>query len=135
MTTQRSLLAALGLGAFVAALSGCQSGGGGGSSGGGIDFSNEAYGLSVKLADAIGRCWFAPGDTTFAGYVYTPERNAGVSRILIVKKDNPTGLPALVVQATSATGASVYGPLTDSPAGARIRADVTRWGKGGTSCT
>jgi hypothetical protein len=132
MTMQRSFLAALGVTAL--ALSACQSGGGGGSSGS-VDFSNEAYGLSVKLADSIGRCWFGPGETTFAGYVYTPERNAGVSRILVVKKDNPTGLPALVVQATSATAATIYGPLADSASGARIRGDVDRWAKGGTTCT
>ena len=132
MTPFRPLLAGLAL-ATLAALSGCQSSGGG--SAGTADFSNEAYGLSIKLADAIGRCWFAPSETAFAGYVYTPERNAGVSRIMIVRKDNPTGLPALVVQAVNGSSASVYGPLAESANGGRIRADVARWAKGGTSCS
>ena len=132
MMTRHALLAGLGL-AALAALSGCQSTSGGG--GGGVEITDAAYNLSVRLADTIGRCWFAKGDTTFAGYVYTPERNAGVSRILLVRKDNPTGLPALVVQATSGSSANVYGPLTTSPAGARIRADVARWAKGSTSCS
>ncbi len=132
MTAHRPLLTALGL-ATLMALSGCQIAGGGG--GGGVDVSDEAYNLSVRLADSIGRCWFAAGETAFAGYVYTPERNAGVSRILLVKKDTPTGLPALVVQATSGASASVYGPLADSANGARIRADIARWAKGGTGCS
>ena len=131
MKTTRTLLAGIGLAALTA-LSGCQSSGGGPAT---ADFSTEAYNLSVKLADTIGRCWFAPGDATFAGYVYTPERNATVSRILIVRKDNPTGLPALVVQAVNGSSASVYGPLADSGSGPRIRADVERWAKGGTGCT
>ncbi len=131
MMMHRALFAATALAALTA-LSGCQTGGG---STGAADFSNEAYGLSVRMADTIGRCWFAPGDTTFAGYVYTPERNAAVSRILIVKKTDPTGLPALVVQATSGSTAAVYGPLVDSAAGPRIRADVARWAKGGTGCS
>jgi hypothetical protein len=132
MNTKRTFLAALGLAALTA-LSGCQTGGGGG--GGSADFTDEAYGLSLKLADSIGRCWFAAGDTAFAGYVYTPERNAGVSRIMLVKKDNPTGLPALVVQATTGSSATAYGPLADGASGARIRADVARWAKGGTGCS
>ncbi len=131
MKTHRPLLAGLGLAALVG-LSGCQSAGGGG---GAVEVSDAAYNLSVQLADSIGRCWFAKGDTTFAGYVYTPERNAAVSRILLVKKDDPTGLPALVVQATSGSSATAYGPLTESASGPRIRADIARWAKGGTGCS
>jgi hypothetical protein len=131
MKTTRALLAGLGLAALTA-LSGCQTGGGSPAT---ADFSNEAYTLSVRLADTIGRCWFAQGDATFAGYVYTPERNATVSRILIVRKDNPTGLPALVVQAVNGSSATVYGPLADGASGPRIQADVARWAKGGTGCT
>ncbi len=58
-----------------------------------------------------------------------------MSRILIVSKDEPTGLPALVVQATGGASATVYGPLADSANGARIRGDIARWAKGGTGCT
>ena len=134
MKPQRLFISGLGLAALAAMLSGCQLGGGGGG-GGSVDVSDAAYGLSVRLADSIGRCWFAQSDATFAGYVYTPERNAGVSRIMVVKKDQPTGLPALVVEATGAASANVYGPLATSPAGPRIRADVDRWAKGGTGCT
>ena len=132
MRMRPALLAGIALTALTA-LSGCQISGGGAPAT--ADFSNEAYSLSVKLADTIGRCWFTSGDTTFAGYVYTPERNAAVSRILIVRKDNPTGLPALVVQAVNGSSASVYGPLAESAAGPRIRADIDRWAQGGTGCS
>jgi len=132
MKPYRMILAGLGL-ATLTALSGCQSVGVSG--GGGVQISDAAYNLSVRLADTIGRCWFAAGDTTFAGYVYSPERNASVSRILLVKKSDPTGLPALVVQATSGSSASVYGPLAEGANGPRIRADIARWAKGGTGCS
>lgn len=119
--------------AAAAALSGCVSGGGGGA--GSAAFSDAAYDLSTKLAANIGQCWFAAGETAFDGYVYTPERNAGVSRILLVRKADPRGLPALVIDATSGTSANVYGPLADGANGARIRADVARWTKGGSGCS
>ena len=130
----RLLLVSLAVGAVAASLSACESTGGGGGSTG-VDVSNQAYGLSVRLADTIGRCWFAPGQSLFPGYVYSPERNANVSRILIVKKDDPTGLPAMVVEPTSGTSATVYGPLAQSANSARIQSDVARWVKGSTSCT
>lgn len=135
MTMLRPLFAGIALSALAAALAGCQSTSDNGGSSGAVDISEAGYTLSLHLADAIGRCWFAPGDNTFAGYVYSPERNADVSRILIVNKADPTGLPVLVVQATSGSTASVYGPLTSSPAGPRIQSDVARWAKGGSSCT
>ena len=116
----------------VAALGGCQMMGGGSVPVGSPD---DAYYLSTKLAETIGRCWFAPGETAFAGYVYSPERNAGVSRILIVKKNEPTSLPVLVVEAKGSNAADVYGPLAASASGGRIRADVDRLAKGGTGCT
>jgi hypothetical protein len=113
------------------ALGGCQSTGGGGGS---VEISDAAYDLSTRLAETIGKCWFAPGETMLAGYIYSPERNAGVSRILIVSKSDPTSLPALVVEARSGNSADIYGPLATSASGARIRGDVERWAKGGTSC-
>ena len=116
----------------AATLGGCQMLGGGSAPVGSPD---DAYLLSTRLAETIGRCWFAPGEAAFAGYVYSPERNAGVSRILIVKKNEPTSLPVLVVEAKGANSADVYGPLAASATGPRIRADVERWAKGGSGCT
>ena len=127
------LLVSLGIATIAAGLSACQSSGGGDTTS--VAVSDQAYGLSVRLADTIGRCWFAPGQTLFPGYVYSPERNADVSRILIVSKNDPTGLPALVVQPTSGNSATIYGPLAQSANGPRIQSDVARWVKGSTSCT
>ena len=119
--------------ACAAALAACQmTGGGGGSSS--LGSPDDAYLLSTKLAENIGRCWFAPNETAFAGYVYSPERNAGVSRILVVRKNQPQSLPVLVVEAKGSSSADVYGPLAGSATGPRIRADIERWTKGGTGC-
>jgi hypothetical protein len=119
--------------ACAGVLAGCQMTGGGGS-GASLGSPDDAYVLSTKLAETIGRCWFGPSETAFAGYVYSPERNAGVSRILIVRKNQPQSLPVLVVEAKSASTADVYGPLAGSATGPRIRADVDRWAKGSTAC-
>jgi hypothetical protein len=97
--------------------------------------SPEAHALSRKIAETIARCWFAPGETAFAGYIYSPEPNAVVPRVLIVRKDQPAERPVLVVEATGATTVSSYGPLLQSPNSARISADLSRWAKGNTSCS
>jgi len=94
-----------------------------------------AYTLSIRLAGLIGRCWFADGDPAFAGYIYSPERNAEQSRILIVDKSDPTGLPLLVVEPKSATVVDIYGPLGDGPDGPRLTSDVERWTRGGEGCS
>jgi hypothetical protein len=96
---------------------------------------NAAYQLSTRLAAVIGRCWFGENpDAAFAEYQYSPERNADQSRVLIVRKSDPTGLPVLVVAPTSGSSVDLYGPLLETPNGGRIRTDVERWVKGGESC-
>jgi hypothetical protein len=97
--------------------------------------SPEAHALARTMGEAIGRCWFGPGETAFAGYIYSPEPNAVVPRVLIVRKDQPAERPVLVVEATGATTVSSYGPLLQTSNAARIRTDLNRWSKGNTSCT
>jgi hypothetical protein len=94
----------------------------------------EAHALARTIADSMGRCWFGPGETAFAGYIYSPEPNAVVPRVLIVRKDQPAERPVLVVEATGASTVSSYGPLMQTN-GARINADLNRWAKGNTSCS
>ena len=96
--------------------------------------SPEAHALARSMGETIGRCWFGPGETAFAGYIYSPEPNAVVPRVLIVRKDQPAERPVLVVEATGATTVSSYGPLLQTPNAARISADLNRWSKGNTSC-
>lgn len=95
----------------------------------------EAHALARTIGETIGRCWFGPGETTFADYVYSPEPNAVVPRVLIVRKDQPAERPVLVVEATGAESVSTYGPLLESSNSGRIQTDIDRWTKGGTSCS
>jgi hypothetical protein len=93
----------------------------------------EAQTLFLVLQETMTTCWFS-GDPAFAGYVYTPEINAGTPRILIVPKSQPTALPLLVVEARGRASADYFGPLLASESGPRIGADLDRWIKGGRGC-
>jgi len=95
----------------------------------------EAHALARTVAETMARCWFGPGETAFAGYIYSPEPNAVVPRVLIVRKDQPAERPVLVVEATSASAVSSYGPLLQTANATRISADLDRWAKGNTSCS
>lgn len=97
--------------------------------------SPAAHALARTVGQSIGRCWFGPGETAFAGYIYSPEPNAVVPRVLIVRKDQPAERPVLVVEATGAASVTTYGPLMQSQNGGRIQSDLDRWAKGGTSCS
>jgi hypothetical protein len=96
--------------------------------------TNEMHALARTLGNTMARCWFASGDAAFASYIYSPEPNAVQPRVLIVPKDQPAERPVLVVEASGAASVSTYGPLLDTPAGPRIRADLDRWAKGNESC-
>ena len=61
--------------------------------------SDEAHALYASLTELVKSCWFGSGDTTFAGYNYSPEVNAGVPRILLVTKTDPGGRPVVPVPA------------------------------------
>jgi hypothetical protein len=113
------------------ALAGCQSSGPSQPT----QATNEMHVLARSLGNSISRCWFATGDEAFAGYIYSPEPNAVQPRVLIVPKDQPAERPVLVVEASGAHSVSSYGPLLDTPAGPRIRADLDRWAKGNESCS
>ena len=93
----------------------------------------EAQTLFLALQQTMTTCWFS-GDPAFAGYVYTPEINAGTPRILIVPKGTPTALPLLVIEAKSSAAADYFGPLLASADGRRIGTDLDRWIRGGRGC-
>ncbi len=103
--------------------------------------SNESpQSMMVRVATQAQACWWFKGnDPAFGKFRMAAEINspAGRPRILIVPKDNPAGLPKLVVQAqrvTGITGVATFGPLLDSRDGMRIQEDVSRWAGGGTAC-
>lgn len=98
------------------------------------DNSDASYELSKAVADTISRCWFAPSEAAFAGYIYSPEPNNRPPRVLIVPKANPHDLPVLVVEAHSANKLHAYGPLLDGQQASRIRSDLGRWERGGNDC-
>ena len=97
----------------------------------------------VLLAKTAQTCWFKSRDPAFRSHKLASEVNsyAGQPRFLLVPKNNPTGLPLLVVQAQSdqssdkATKVQVFGPLLQSENGKRIANDVMRWSKGNTKCS
>lgn len=87
------------------------------------------------MADRMAACWFSASDPRLAGYIYSPETNAGRSRILVLAKSNPQALPALVVEPDGRGGVTAYGPLANGPEGPRLTADVRRWSGGATDCS
>ncbi len=119
---------------LAAGLAACQSGGGAAPDPN-APASNEAHSLARKVGQTIARCWFAPGETAFAGYIYSPEPNAVTPRVLIVPKVQPAERPVLVIEARGATTLDTYGPLLGTPNATRIRADLDRWSKGSDSCS
>lgn len=100
--------------------------------------------IIVGIAKTAQSCWFASGDPAFAAYRLADEVNSysGRPRLLLVPRNDPSALPALVIQAetkgSTASGTfsdvQAYGPLLSSPQASRITADVRRWTTGGTSC-
>lgn len=87
------------------------------------------------MADRMAACWFGPSDSRLAGYIYSPETNAGRSRILILSRSSPQALPALVVEPDGRGGIMAYGPLATGAEGPRLTADVRRWSAGATDCS
>ncbi|MBL8584365.1 MAG: hypothetical protein JNL61_19350 [Rhizobiaceae bacterium] len=90
-----------------------------------------------QVAIAAHKCWFASKDPAFKPYRMANELNSfsGNPRFLLVPVKNYGGLPLLVVQASgNSSRVDVFGPLLDQALGGRIKADLTRWQSGDTSC-
>ncbi len=95
--------------------------------------------VAIRIADRVGTCWFDGDNDTFAGFAYAPELNSfsGKPRILIVPKNDPAGLPQLVIEVSTGkrtTVVKLFGPLLATSRGTAIQADVERWADGGTQC-
>ncbi len=101
--------------------------------------SRETAALPVMERVAIGarECWFKSKDPAFAAYRLAPELNSfsGRPRILLVKANAPTALPALVVQAEgNPADVQAFGPLMQDALAPRITADVNHWVHGSSGC-
>lgn len=121
----------------VALLSACQSGQPSDS----LSLTTQASPSSVivSVGKTIQTCWFKSGDPAFRTYRLASEVNsyAGRPRLLLVPKNNPGGLPELVVQAEksgNSTNLQTYGPILSGNNGKRITDDIKRWSRGNSAC-
>jgi len=97
----------------------------------------DAATVAKHISDMVGACWFDGKHKAFESYSYSPEPNFSSSRILVVPKDGPHGLPALVVEVLRAKrGADVrlFGPLMQTENAESIRTDIMRWTGGARDC-
>jgi hypothetical protein len=94
--------------------------------------------VAENIANKVGTCWFKRGSSAFKGLSYAPELSSpDRPRVLIVKADDPGGLPQLVIEAVKAkrgTDIRLFGPLMATDKASRIRRDVAFWAGGGHSC-
>lgn len=97
----------------------------------------------ASIGTAAQKCWFQSGEAAFRTFKMANEINsyAGRPRLLLVPKNNPGGLPSLVIQAEPATKGSkarstvqAFGPLLATNNGRRIASDVKRWAGGNGAC-
>ncbi len=101
--------------------------------------NQDANIVVTRIAERVGACWFDGDNDTFSRFAYAPELNSfsGKPRILVVPKDDPAGLPRLVIEVSTgkrATVVKLFGPLLATSRGTAIQADVERWADGGTDC-
>ena len=95
--------------------------------------------MIVQVAQRMQACWFKAKDPRFTKFRMAAEVNSfsGKPRVLIVPKNNPGGLPQLVVQAERVSGKnqlSTFGPLLQTASGRGVEADVRQWAHGRASC-
>ena len=96
--------------------------------------------VAARIAENVGACWFKEPRPAFAVLIYAPELTsyANRPRILLVPKNDPAGLPKLVVEVVKAErGASVklFGPMMGGAEAGAISRDVERWAGGATGCS
>ena len=93
--------------------------------------------VAKHMADMVGRCWFDGKRKAFETYSYAPEPGLSSTRVLIVPKSEPHGLPALVIEILKAkrgTDVRLFGPLMQTEEAKSIRTDVMRWTGGARDC-
>lgn len=82
-------------------------------------------------------CWIKSGDKVFKGLAIIPEIDTriGTPRLLVVERGKATGLPKYVIEASGEQPRiQSYGPLSGTPAAARMNGDVAAWSTGRTGC-
>ena len=93
--------------------------------------------VGSHLTERVGACWFGGQRKAFEGASYAPEAGSTSTRILIVPKEAPHGLPMLIVEVRDAkrgTDVRLFGPLMQGDDAEAIRRDVMRWTGGARDC-
>jgi hypothetical protein len=93
--------------------------------------------VASHIAERVSACWFNGKRKAFEPYSYAPEAGSTSTRILIVPKEAPHGLPALVIEVRNAkrgTDVRLFGPLMQTGDADAIRRDVMRWTGGARDC-
>jgi hypothetical protein len=93
--------------------------------------------IASHMTERVNACWFGGKRKTFEPYSYAPEAGSQSTRILIVPKETPHGLPALIIEVRSAkrgTDVRLFGPLMQTGDADAIRRDVMRWTGGARDC-
>lgn len=121
----------------MTSLSACQSAGPAGEIE--LNINKQPHELMGSIASNIQKCWLKRGDPNFRKLRMANELNsyAGRPRLLLVPKNNPTGLPSLVVQAQKLKGSTrlhAFGPLLATRAGKIISTDLKNWTSGKAAC-
>ena len=95
--------------------------------------------VAARLLTAVDKCWFGERKDAFSAYRREAElqSHSNKPRILLVKADEPGGLPQLIIEASRErrrTSVKLFGPLLTTPLAPEIRADIDRWTGGNTDC-
>jgi hypothetical protein len=93
--------------------------------------------VADHITGMVRMCWFGGNRKAFADYSYAPEAGSSSTRVLIVPKDAPHGLPALIIdirKAKRGTDVRLFGPLMQTGDADPIRRDVMRWTGGARDC-
>ena len=93
--------------------------------------------VAKHMQSMVGMCWFDGKHQAFDGYSYAPEAGIKSTRILIVPKNGPHGLPALIVEVLKAkrgTDVRLFGPMMQGENAEKIRTDVMRFTGGARDC-
>ena len=95
--------------------------------------------VAARLLTAVDTCWFGERKDAFAALRREAElqSHSNKPRILLVKADEPGGLPQLIIEASRErrrTSVKLFGPLLTTALGPQIRSDIDRWTGGKTDC-
>ncbi|WP_274426837.1 hypothetical protein [Chelativorans sp. YIM 93263] len=121
-----------GLMIIALSLAGCQ--GTGGSSSMRTD-SDDAIQALQRVNEAGVKCWMDSAGFEDLRLIPELDTTVGRPRLLLLEKGKTRGLPLMVIEASGApVKIETYGPLSGTPSGERVNADIGRWSAGSLTC-